>query len=131
MLAAFGGGFTWAGAWDDDHCNPFLQLEEGNLCFKIEAYEPSEYARLRWEWHEAFLAAGARHGLALTKPARFGFGQTMTVAVWDGDYRVSGENGTIDMPATLARLRAVTRAFKEALAHRGAPAAPQADQAVA
>lgn len=69
----------------------------------------------------------------LTKPARFGFGQTMTVVVWDGDYRVSGDDGTIDMPATLERLRAVTRAFKEALVQRAtaAPAAPQADQAVA
>lgn len=106
--------------WVTNGAEQFVQLEETRLCFKIRVDDPEHYARLRWEWHQAFVQAGQRHGLPLVKPKRFGYGETMTVAILDGDYRASSRDGSIDFDATLERLRLVERVFMDAVRQREA-----------
>jgi hypothetical protein len=109
--------FPWGTDWSHDVCNPYLQLEHDRLCFKIQVHEPKRFRELRWEWHERILAICRVRGLHVVKPPRFGHGYTMTVAVLDGDYRVAGSDGAIDMKATVGLLRRVDEAFQVALAN--------------
>lgn len=83
----------------------YLQLEQEKekLCFKIEVGEQDNDAgeRLWNEWHEKIMAKGRKHGLDLKKP-KFKNGTTMTVCVYNGDYRVCNKNGLINLDQTVA-----------------------------
>lgn len=116
-------GFNWS--WKNDPRNPachlFLQLEWDKLCFKIEVKDKDEQSRLRGEWHDLICRAG--EGFA-SKSGRFGKGTWMTIAVYgaDGnssDYRIANADGTIDLDATVARLREVENILDRAIAERG------------
>jgi hypothetical protein len=114
------GGFscyTWASVGNATamDCIKYLQLEDSKLCFKIRVANPEDYTRLRGKWHERFMAAGERAGLPLVRPPRFGRGETMTVAMLDGDYRLVGSDGNLDLDATIHLLRDVEAAFGDAV----------------
>ena len=68
----------------------YLQIEQGNLCFKIgEVYE--NRGSIRNAWHRKVIkTAGEENRLEIKKPKRFGSGTYMTVALversaWLGD----------------------------------------------
>ena len=111
-------GFWWWPFQKDGSCEPYLQLEEGKLCYKIEVDDEvddkdkrSEY---RNKWYERIIDKSSP-GFPLKKPGRFGTGQWMTVCIYDGDYRVSNDEGVLDMDETVSRLKqaeAILESFK-------------------
>jgi hypothetical protein len=97
------------GLWWHWRGNKYLQLEEGQLCFKI--YVPEQAARAQaWQaWHDALKAQAGLLGLPIKRPARRGSGKYMTVAVLDGEYRQTDELGVLDFERTMSRLRQCER----------------------
>lgn len=82
-----------------------LQIEQEKLCFKIKVGDASKRGERRRYWHERIVEAGRASALPIVKPARFGSGRTMTVAILEGDFRRAGADGRLDLDATLAILR--------------------------
>ncbi len=82
-----------------------LQIEWGRLCFKIKVGDASKRRERRQHWHERIVEAGRASALPVVRPARFGSGYTMTVAIVEGDFRQAGADGRLDLDATLAILR--------------------------
>jgi hypothetical protein len=115
------GGFV--GCWwgnltkPNDDCGFYLQLEGDKLCFKVsicDRHRTSASAR-RDRFSEAVLAAAT--GFSVKKPARFGKGTWMTVAVFDGDYRASGGKNELDWQYTATILATAEKVLKAAV-HR-------------
>jgi hypothetical protein len=98
------GGFLgyWWHFRGDEAFKVYLQLEEHYLCFKIWVNDVQKRKELRNRWHETTMAAGKARGLSLRRPRRFGLGEFMTVALLATDYRMTGDNGLLDMDKTLA-----------------------------
>jgi PD-(D/E)XK nuclease superfamily len=98
-------GFWWH--WHgDDHSEIYLQLEQGRLCFKLSDFQQSVTNRIQHarEWKDRLRQADQGNTLKISKPGRYSYGKTMTCAIAQSDYRVTGTNGYIDMQATLSRL---------------------------
>jgi len=93
-------GYWWHFGGDDDF-NVYLQLEQEKLCFKIWVKDAARRGELRQYWHDKIMAAGKARGLSVKRPGRFGLGQYMTVVVLATDYRMTGDDGLIDMGKTL------------------------------
>jgi len=92
---------------------PFMQIEQGNLCFKIgEIYE--DHSGIRSRYHETLLTKGGAE-LGLEKPARFGSGAYMTVALIPRAIWLAEENEAPDMPAVIGRLESYKSWFVEVL----------------
>jgi hypothetical protein len=64
----------------------YLQIEQGNLCFKIgEVYE--NHKEIRNKWHKILIEKAKQSGLKeIVKPARFGNGTYMTVGIVEPKY---------------------------------------------
>jgi hypothetical protein len=107
-------GFWWS-FYSDDTSKQYLQLEEEKLCFKIEVTDEDRQKRLRQHWYKQVLRSAEDAELSVEKPARFGTGTHMTVAVYPGDVRAAKEDGRIDLGATLRRLRAAEAVLEEAV----------------
>jgi hypothetical protein len=59
----------------------YLQIEQGNLCFKIGEVDEN-HSEVRNEWHAILIAKAEAKGFTeITKPQRFGSGTYMTVAI--------------------------------------------------
>lgn len=93
------------------HAEGYLQLEvkprdagSQNLCVKVSACEAGRDAqvRLRPVWHDRLMRAG---GHQVRRPRRLGLGNTMTLAVWNGEWLVFRSDGFVDLDATVRRLR--------------------------
>jgi len=85
-------------------------LEEEKMCFKISGVSDSGRRRAeRTRWHRAIVRAAEQRDLRASKPARFGSGYSMTVAILTEDYRVGDSQGRIDVEATVSRLKEVER----------------------
>jgi len=69
-------GFWWH--WKG---NKYLQLEEAELCFKRHTSENEDRRAARQTWHQILMDESRYSGLTLKRPARFGNGNYMTVAV--------------------------------------------------
>ncbi|PIR00224.1 MAG: hypothetical protein COV66_07705 [Nitrospinae bacterium CG11_big_fil_rev_8_21_14_0_20_45_15] len=111
------GGF-WAFWWairSDDTGEQYIQLEENSLCFKIFVNEKNEDKRklLRQQWNEKLITEGEKQSLQLTKPYRFGYGRTMTVAVLDQpDFRRTNNDGTLNLNKTIELLKKAENILK-------------------
>lgn len=92
-------GFHWQ--WRDGR---FLQLEGKKLCFKLEVAEKAEQTKRWQQWHNALFASVVPGGIRLTRPVRRA-GTWMTVAVLEGGYLQTLEDGTLDMESTLQVLQ--------------------------
>ena len=108
------GGFLgfWWHFQGDENCEQYLQLEEKKFCFKIWVNNPHDRGILREKWHNIITAKGPEYGLKLTKPARFGNGEYMTVCIYDGEYRQCDNNQIIDVNKTIQRLRKAESLFE-------------------
>ena len=99
------GGFL--GAWwhftDIQDGEMYLQFEEKKLCFKIHYEGERNRSEVRWEQHNKLLEiAKANNHNEITKPARFGAGQFMTIAVVDPDYLFG--KGTVNLEELIVKL---------------------------
>jgi hypothetical protein len=73
----------------------YLQLEESKLCFKVSVEDSDYRSDVRTQFSRRVIDAGEMVGLPVEKPQRFGTGDTMTVAVFDGDYRSPMPDGRL------------------------------------
>lgn len=112
------GGFL--GYWWHWHAEAdseqYLQIEEGNLCFKISVDDDAKRPPLRSRWLARILEAGRNRNFPVLRPQRLGTGQTMTVALYDGEFRVLNSHGCLDIDATVNVLRSATEVLDEAVA---------------
>ncbi|MEX2490408.1 MAG: PD-(D/E)XK nuclease family protein [Nitrospirales bacterium] len=97
-------GYWWH--WHTDaESEQYLQIEQGNLCFKISVDEAAKRPALRLKWLDSIRKAGRDKNFPVARPQRLGVGQTMTVAVFDGEFRTVDHRGCLDIDATLGVLR--------------------------
>ena len=96
-------GFWWCSQGNDE-CEQYLQLEQDKLCFKVRVKNRDHRKELRDKWHQSIKDKGPSKGLDLVKPPRFGYGEHMTVCLFNGEYRDSG-NGMINLEKTVCRLK--------------------------
>jgi hypothetical protein len=102
------GGFL--GLWwhfiKKQNCKLYLQLEEENLCFKIEVDKKhkDQRATLREKWHREIMTHAKTFELELEKPKRFGLGSWMTLCILRGEYRQLVEE-KLDIKSTVSILQ--------------------------
>lgn len=81
----------------------YIQIEQGDLCFKIcEVHE--NRAETRNRIHH-LLVTNSTEELPIQKPERFGSGLYMTVAIVARDEWLQTNNGKLDLEATATRLK--------------------------
>jgi hypothetical protein len=113
------GGFL--GAWwhprDWVGHSVYLQIEQGNLCFKIDVRDAADPTSSRDQWFTQLMDTAARiPGLSLQRPRRFGTGVTMTVAIVEqSGWLAEAEDGKLDWAATLRNLELAEHLVDEAV----------------
>jgi hypothetical protein len=65
----------------------------------------SDRRSVRDSFSEAVLAAANASSFPARRPSRFGNGSTMTVAEFEGDYRIAQSGGTLDRDRTIRVIR--------------------------
>lgn len=102
--------FSWNWNYSgSDGCGVYLQLEEGTLCVKIEvdAADASERRGLRKKYADLFCGCCV-DAIKFSRPARFGNGMYMTVAVCS-NYRIANQFNMVDVEKTAELLVSVMR----------------------
>lgn len=88
--------------FDHDGVCPYMQIEQGNLCFKVgEVYESRGDVRHRF--HRLLMDASLPE-MGLARPGRFGSGTYMTVAVVPRQVWLGADDQIIDIDLVVARL---------------------------
>ena len=107
-------GFWWH--WlKNDECYPYLQLEEGKLCFKISGENAQECRSLMYGYRDYLVKKGEEKGLNILPPAKLRAGAYTTVAILGKDYRICKDNDRIDMEATINYLKGITSFFDDVM----------------
>ncbi|PKV75298.1 PD-(D/E)XK nuclease family protein [Pontibacter ramchanderi] len=97
-------GLWWhSDEWKD--YNVYLQIEEGNLCFKIgEVY--NNHSHVRNEWYSNLMAHAKKLGRKeIIKPRRFGSGTYMTVAIVERKHWLGPDDSIVILPEVVQRLK--------------------------
>ena len=97
------GGFMgfwclWSGSF-------YVQLEQSKLCLKIETNNTKELLDSRWRFSDRATEVASDLGTQFSKPSRFGTGNYVTYSVYNGEYRKIGEDGFIDVAATVQTIQ--------------------------
>lgn len=101
-------GFYWG--WTDITGGKiYLQLEEDKLVVKVKVEDPDRERDMRDSWSKRVIEAV--DDVDLARPARFGRGKHMTVAEY-GDYRISGDDGLLDLDKTVSLLEEAHQAVQ-------------------
>lgn len=89
--------------WEDFYV--YLQIEQGNLCFKIgEVYENHKEVRNRW--HDILMGKARKFGLKeIVKPARFGNGTYMTVGIIEPKYWLGENTDVLNKERVIKKLK--------------------------
>jgi hypothetical protein len=88
--------------FDHEGVCPYMQIEQGNLCFKVgEVYE--SHRDVRGRFHSLLMAASLPD-MGLQRPGRFGSGTYMTVAVVPRQAWLGADDQIIDIDSVIARL---------------------------
>jgi hypothetical protein len=89
--------------WEDYYV--YLQIEQGNLCFKIgEVYE--DHREVRNRWHDVLMKKAKQSGLKeIVKPARFGNGTYMTVGIIEPKYWLGMKSDIINKENVIIKLK--------------------------
>ena len=113
-----GDGF-WGFWWYPEGAALYLQAKQGELHFKIDVENREKWRERRGHWHERIVEAGESAGVPVVKPARFGLGKTMTVAVLkdgdDYDWRQTDGEGRLDLEKTVEVLKKAERVLQAAV----------------
>jgi hypothetical protein len=111
-----GGGFmaAWWRGGQKRRTRLYLQIEEGPLCFKIYTGNSKSSSSLRKLWSNRVMKAGYGTRICTPqRPARFGSGKSMTVAVIpQSEWLAVSAKGILDMQRTVQRLNTTTRLHK-------------------
>lgn len=110
--------------WEDwDGFPVYLQIEQGNLCFKIathpeEIYYEGDFNRgeKRNQWHQILVSQAIKSGLIeITKPQRFGSGDYMTAAIVDRNVWLGKDEDLIDTSIVAGNLKKYKQFLKDCL----------------
>ncbi len=104
--------FYWGWQGESGVLRQYLQLQENKLCFKIEVTGKNVRSSIRNKWHSMVMEKAKEFDLKLSKPKKFGTGETMTVCMLVDDYRVADDRGVIDMDRTIERLKQAEELLK-------------------
>lgn len=101
------GGFLgfWWHATPIDGCVAYLLLQNETLRFKIELPPGGDRPAIRDRWSRLVVKQAEICKLAVSRPGRFGAGNTMTVAILSRDPRCCSADGLIDIAATIDVLK--------------------------
>ncbi len=117
-------GFGWH-VKQGDNFGIWLQLEEKKLCFKIGVNDKSKQVflrdHLRDKWFRAVIKESRNLSLDIIKPAHFGTGTSITVAMLNTDYRQVDDEGRIDMEKTITLLKKAEELLDAALLSQTVP----------
>ena len=101
------GGF-WGFWWnfkDWRNHRIYLQIEQGNLCLKLEVGEGADPSLSRNEFYESIMEkAKARGRSEIARPGRFGTGNYMTAAIVAKEHWLGADDQVIDKEAVIERL---------------------------
>ena len=97
--------------------------EQNSICFKIKPDENVDRREMRWFWHEKILESAEKLGFPACKPARFGNGKHMTVAVYYDstqsdnplEFRIFKPDGRFDFDATVNTILKAQRVLDHAV----------------
>ena len=99
------GGFL--GAWwhfvEVGDCQMYLQFEQGKLCFKIAYEGDGDRSEVRYREHKKLLEMASSRYPEIHRPARFGNGTYMTIAVVDEECLFG--NGLVDFGEVTSKLK--------------------------
>lgn len=113
------GGFVgaWWGWQNVGRAELYLQIDERDLCFRIDTGRMKTPAAAREFWYRLIMEAGANsRSCKPRRPARFGNGRTMTVAVVpSSEWLCVDPNGLLDMQTTLRNLQSASSFLKRAV----------------
>jgi len=99
--------------FDHDGVCPYMQIEQGNLCFKVgEVFDSRRDVRERF--HNLLMSA-AQPEMGVQRPSRFGNGTYMTVAVVPRQVWLGEDDQIIDFDAVLTRLARYELWLKEVI----------------
>jgi hypothetical protein len=88
--------------FDHEGVCPYMQIEQGNLCFKVgEVYDSHRNVRERFH---TLLMTAAQPEMELQRPGRFGSGTYMTVAVVRRQVWLAADDQIIDFELVVSRL---------------------------
>lgn len=88
--------------FDYDGVCPYMQIEQGNLCFKVgEVYD--NHRNIRQRFH-GLLMAKSSPDMGLERPGRFGSGTYMTVAIVPRSVWLGRDEDVLDFQATVNKL---------------------------
>ena len=111
-----GGDGFWGFWWYPEGADLYLQAKQDELHFKIDAEHRETRRERRRHWHERIMEAGESAGMTVVKPARFGSGKTMTVAVLEEvDWRQPDREGRLDLEKTVEVLQKAERVLQAAV----------------
>ena len=109
-------GLAWPDSETIDGVSIYLQIEEGQVVFKIAVEEDSDRSAKRTLWHTRVLELAGEKGMKnVVKPKRFGTGKHMTVAVFEPGWRKVGSDGLLDYEATIGVLKKLEDFFRAAV----------------
>lgn len=89
----------------------YLQLEEDKMVFKLYVERVDERVEVRNFYRRHLLKKASELEVEISKFGRLG--AYMGVAKLDSEYRITNENGLLDMKETVKRLKIITNLIKE------------------
>jgi len=101
----------------NDGSQIYLQLEAHPkkkrhlLCFKVCDAPKRRRSEIKSTWHKRIHDAG---GGRVERPRVMRSGKSMTVGHWKGEWLAFASNGTIDLPGTVANLKAAEKILRTA-----------------
>jgi hypothetical protein len=111
------GGFLglWWHFQDWKECTVYLQIEQGNLCFKVGRVEEN-HSNTRDEWHRILMKkAKEKNRSEIKRPSRFGRGEWMTVAIVERKDWLGADNETINKEKVVEKLKEYEKFLEECL----------------
>lgn len=99
------GGF-WGLWWNyagGEGVRMYLQFEQERLCVKIECKDADEAAKARQKYYKILMSKAKEAGIKVTKPARFGSGEHMTIGNVDTSDIFGGEG--VDIEQVVKKLK--------------------------
>jgi hypothetical protein len=107
---------AWWGWRTVGHAKLYLQIDGHDLCIRVDAGDAASWSALRDRWHRYFVQLGGKsQTIKPQRPARFGNGKTMAVAVVPRDqWLLVNSEGVLEFQKTLQSLRDATNFVKQA-----------------
>jgi len=89
----------WKGYW------VYLQIDKGNLCFKVGEIEDNKRSAIRDELHDIIIKQAQNENRAEIKKPKFGKGKNMTVAIVSRENWLGADGSVLDKEKVIGTLK--------------------------